>query len=156
MRIRSESKGRSFSPPPRGPPFRDARPWKFLRSPPQPRGSSRLRCVLASRGGGSSPRRGSAAATYCGSWETGSRPQESVVTALYLALRFWNAPYVDLIQFVTALGGDVDTIAAMAGAVWGAGHGRAELPAEPIARLEDAARLSALAADLHRRTATTA
>lgn len=90
--------------------------------------------------------------------ELGNRisAQESVVTALYLALRFWNAPYVDLIQFVTALGGDVDTIAAMAGAVWGAGHGRAELPAEPIARLEDAARLSALAADLHRRTATTA
>lgn len=88
--------------------------------------------------------------------ELGNRisAQESVVTALYLAVRFWNAPYLDLIEFVRALGGDVDTIAAMAGAVWGAGHGLTRLPAEPLARLEDVSRLSALGAKLHHRLAS--
>lgn len=90
--------------------------------------------------------------------ELGNRisAQESVVTALYVALRFWDAPYLDLIRFALALGGDVDTIAAMAGAVWGAGHGLGQLPAEPLARLEDAAGISALASKLHSRLANTA
>ena len=48
---------------------------------------------------------------------------DSCVTAIYLAARFLAKPFLDLQQFVTACGGDVDTIGAMAGAIWGAANG---------------------------------
>ncbi|MCU0865157.1 MAG: ADP-ribosylglycohydrolase family protein [Planctomycetes bacterium] len=62
----------------------------------------------------------------------------SCVTALYLAARFREQPLLQLLAFAAAAGGDVDTIGAMAGALWGAANGAAGLPADAIAHLEAA------------------
>ncbi len=52
------------------------------------------------------------------------------------AWRRWaDAAPLDALSQVIALGGDTDTIAAMFGALYGARHGAAALPAEVIARL---------------------
>ncbi|HEX6813202.1 MAG TPA: ADP-ribosylglycohydrolase family protein [Planctomycetota bacterium] len=75
---------------------------------------------------------------------------ESCVTAIYLALRFLDRPLQELLEFVAAGRGDVDTIGAMAGAIWGAHNGDSMLPADMLNRLEDAARLRQVALDLHR------
>lgn len=75
---------------------------------------------------------------------------DSCVTALYLAVSRLDSPFMTLHEAAVALGGDVDTISAMAGAIWGARHGGAALPAEPLASLEDRDRLERLASDLAR------
>ncbi len=79
--------------------------------------------------------------------------RESCVTALYLALRFRDQPFLDMQRFMAACGGDADTIGAMAGAIWGAANGAIKLPREPLDRLEQRERLAALAAALHERCA---
>jgi ADP-ribosylglycohydrolase len=61
---------------------------------------------------------------------------ESVVTAIYTALSFREAAYDDLLEFVISLGGDVDTIAAMSSAIWGASRGLAALPEDKLQSLE--------------------
>jgi len=66
---------------------------------------------------------------------------ESCVTAVYLAARFLASPYEELIRFVLRVGGDTDTIGAMAGAIWGAARGPAELPTEPLGKLEQRERI---------------
>lgn len=81
----------------------------------------------------------------------GIAASESVVTAIYVALRFLERPFDDMLDFIVACRGDVDTIAAMAGAVWGAANGSGRLPPEKLARLEQRARLTAVAAALHAR-----
>ena len=48
---------------------------------------------------------------------------DSCATALYCALRFREVAFVAMLRFIIECGGDVDTIAAMAGAMWGAGCG---------------------------------
>lgn len=78
---------------------------------------------------------------------------ESSVTAVYVALRFRTATYLDMHRFVVALGGDVDTIGAMAGAMWGAANGATQLPAEELSRLEQRERIRATARHLHKRIA---
>lgn len=65
------------------------------------------------------------------------KAHESAVTAVYVACRFADAPFEDMVAFVASMGGDVDSIAAMAGAIWGARRGEAALPRDPLARLED-------------------
>ncbi len=72
----------------------------------------------------------------------------SCVTALYCALRFIDAPFPDLLAFVASLRGDVDTIGAMAGAIWGAANGAAGLPESQLSRLEQRERLASVAARL--------
>ncbi len=72
----------------------------------------------------------------------------SCITAVYVALRFRARPFDDLLAFVIALRGDVDTIAAMAGAIWGAARGLDALPPARLARLEQCDRLLALARSL--------
>ena len=74
---------------------------------------------------------------------------ESCVTGLYLALRFMNRPFTDMLQFIADGGGDVDTIGAMAGAVWGAANGIDKLPADRLAKLEQRVRLMNAASALH-------
>ena len=72
----------------------------------------------------------------------GITARTSCVTALYLALRHLEQPFEALIRFATACRGDTDTIAAMAGALWGARRGAQALPTlrlEQQERLEDAA-----------------
>lgn len=75
----------------------------------------------------------------------------SCVTAVYLAASFLKAPFADLMAFTIALGGDVDTIAAMAAAMWGAARGATSLPAADLARLEQRERLQAVAGALFER-----
>jgi poly(ADP-ribose) glycohydrolase ARH3 len=73
---------------------------------------------------------------------------ESCVTAIYVALRFRDRSFDDMLAFVIKLRGDVDTIAAMAGAIWGAARGLDALPPARLARLEQCDRLLALAQSL--------
>ena len=74
---------------------------------------------------------------------------ESCVTALYAAARFLGEPFLDLQAFVARCGGDVDTIGAMASAIWGAANGAAALPPAPLGKLEARERLVAVARALH-------
>lgn len=77
---------------------------------------------------------------------------DSCVTAIYLAARFLGEPFLDLQQFVTACGGDTDTIGAMSGAIWGAANGAEALPKNDLDRLEQVARLRTVARALHAAT----
>jgi ADP-ribosylglycohydrolase len=81
----------------------------------------------------------------------GIAASESCVTALYLALRFREADFIEMQQMVAAIRGDADTIGAMAGAIWGAGNGYSRLPVELLKKLEQGERLSTHAAALHQR-----
>jgi len=81
----------------------------------------------------------------------GVAASESCVTAVYLALRFMGRPFMEMLVFIAKVGGDVDTLGAMAGAVWGAANGVAGLPQDQLARLEQRERLTAAAAALHAR-----
>ena len=74
---------------------------------------------------------------------------ESCVTSIYLAARFLRRPFPEMVSFVAACGGDVDTIGAMAGAIWGAANGTSALPHDSLARLESADTIRDCAAALH-------
>jgi ADP-ribosylglycohydrolase len=74
---------------------------------------------------------------------------ESCPTAIYVALRFRNQPFSEMQDFVAACGGDVDTIGAMAGAIWGAANGTTNMPKEALLRLERRDQLIALATALY-------
>ncbi len=75
---------------------------------------------------------------------------ESVVTALYIALRFFDAPFGAMIRFIAEVGGDVDTIGAMAGANFGARNGAEVLPKDEIRRLEQSEHIEETAKALYR------
>jgi len=77
----------------------------------------------------------------------------SCVTAIYLALEYREDPFDLLLQAAIDLGGDVDTIAAMAGAIWGAYNGEEKLPEDKLAKLEQCDRIRGLASDLAMHTA---
>jgi poly(ADP-ribose) glycohydrolase ARH3 len=79
---------------------------------------------------------------------------ESCVTALYIALAFRDKPFKDLLEFSLRLGGDVDTIAAMGCAIWGAFRGNDALPQNYLGQLEHYQRISALAEALADAAAT--
>jgi ADP-ribosylglycohydrolase len=68
---------------------------------------------------------------------------------LYVALRFMAQPFMDMLRFIADGGGDVDTIGAMAGALWGAANGIGKLPAAHIEKIEQRARLMHAATALH-------
>jgi len=61
---------------------------------------------------------------------------ESCVTAIYIAQIYQDRPYVELLEFAIRLGGDVDTIASMSSAIWGASRGLSALPESLLERLE--------------------
>lgn len=77
----------------------------------------------------------------------GLAAHESVVTALYAALRH-SESFVAAVSFLIEVGGDVDTMAAMAGSLIGAWGGA--LPPRQLARLEQRERLEAAARALAR------
>lgn len=77
----------------------------------------------------------------------GVAAHESAVTAVYAACRF-ERDYLGMIRWINELGGDTDTIGAMAGAICGARYGTAALPPQYLARLEAHARIERLARDL--------
>lgn len=74
---------------------------------------------------------------------------ESCVTAVYVALRFLDEPFTEMLAFVASMGGDVDTIGAMAGAIWGTANGASRLPPARLSKLEQQDRLVRLAEALH-------
>ncbi|EPP19724.1 Adprhl2 protein [Vibrio fluvialis PG41] len=61
--------------------------------------------------------------TVAASLGNGIIAQESVVTAIYYALRFRELPLMDMLDAIYMLGGDTDTIGSMAGSIWGALNG---------------------------------
>ncbi len=79
---------------------------------------------------------------------------ESCVTSLYAALRFLHRPFDEMMPFIVRCGGDVDSIGAMAGAVWGAARGVSSLPAEHLGRLEERERIERLSRVLYARAAS--
>ena len=52
----------------------------------------------------------------------------SCPTALYIALRHLKSPFESMMNFIISCRGDVDTIGAMAGALWGIANGAQRLP----------------------------
>jgi ADP-ribosylglycohydrolase len=74
---------------------------------------------------------------------------DSCVTAIYIALRFYRAPFLEMQRFTVHMGGDVDTIGAMAGAIWGAANGIDALPETTLALLEQRERLMITAEHLY-------
>ena len=73
----------------------------------------------------------------------GMTAQKSCVTALYIALRFLNQSFAEMMDFIIACGGDVDTLGSMAGALWGVYNGYEQLPVvdlEQREQLENTAR----------------
>lgn len=66
---------------------------------------------------------------------TSVQSQESVVSALLLVDRYRDAPFEGLCV-AASLGGDTDTIAAVAGAVLGACHGASAFPAQERTTVE--------------------
>jgi ADP-ribosylglycohydrolase len=73
---------------------------------------------------------------------------ESCVTAVYAALVFRDGPFDALLEFTVKLPGDVDTIAAMASAIWGAARGSSQLPVTRLEKLERRDDLERLASSL--------
>ncbi len=72
----------------------------------------------------------------------------SCVTAVYLALAFRHRSFEELLGFTIRLRGDVDTVAAMACAIWGAARGSNVLPQARLNQLEQRERLEGLALSL--------
>ena len=86
--------------------------------------------------------------TVAGDLGNGIAAVASCVTAIYAALAHRQRAFDDLLAFAIGLRGDVDTIAAMAGAIWGAHHGVNALPPERLAQLAQYDRLQAAAQSL--------
>jgi poly(ADP-ribose) glycohydrolase ARH3 len=83
----------------------------------------------------------------------GLAASDSCVSAIYIALRFLDQPFRDMQRFAVQVGGDVDTIGAMAGAIWGAANGIDGLPLDDLTRLEQRARVLESACALYRAAA---
>jgi poly(ADP-ribose) glycohydrolase ARH3 len=77
----------------------------------------------------------------------GTAAVDSVPTALLAFLRHSDS-YIDAVRFAVRVGGDTDTIAAMAGAIAGARHGITGIPPAWLGRLENEPRLRSLATQL--------
>jgi ADP-ribosylglycohydrolase len=61
---------------------------------------------------------------------------DSCVTAIYISQIYRERPYEELLEFAICLGGDVDTIASMSSAIWGALRGLSALPESLLKKLE--------------------
>lgn len=61
----------------------------------------------------------------------------SCPAAIYLACVHLERDFEDMLAFARACGGDVDTVSAMAGALWGAWRGVQAIPEALAAQLED-------------------
>lgn len=80
----------------------------------------------------------------------GVAAHESVATALYAFARHHD-DFAALMDFVVAVGGDADTIGAMAGGIFGARNGAGALPSSLLDRLEERGRIESLGLALARR-----
>ncbi|MCI5166193.1 MAG: hypothetical protein D3903_08875 [Candidatus Electrothrix sp. GM3_4] len=75
----------------------------------------------------------------------GIRAKDSCVTAFSIGLALREAPFSDLLAYIRAVGGDTDTIGAMAGAIWGAACGYRQLPEDLLKQLDQRQFLEKLA-----------
>lgn len=78
----------------------------------------------------------------------GNAATQSCVTAVYFALKHRRG-YDDMLGQISKLGGDVDTIGAMAGAIWGAFNGSEALEKSTIQSIENASTIISLAEQLY-------
>lgn len=69
---------------------------------------------------------------------------ESAVTAVHAFLRHRD-DFDAMMRFIIELGGDTDTIGAMAGGIFGAARGVSALPTDPLSRLESRHEIERLA-----------
>lgn len=73
---------------------------------------------------------------------------DSCVTAIYLALRYRNCSFPELVGFIKTCSGDTDTIGAMAGAIWGAFNGVMGFNYLDVNKLEAASEIKEIATKL--------
>lgn len=66
---------------------------------------------------------------------TGIEAHRSAVTAVHVANRF--SEFLPMIEFIISMGGDTDTVGAMAGGIFGARHGSVSLPEKALEDLEE-------------------
>lgn len=76
--------------------------------------------------------------------------RESTFCAIYLAGIGLDQPFESLLKNARSCGGDVDSIAAMAGAIWGAANGSSKLPKNLLEQLEAKAHIEQQAIKLYR------
>lgn len=81
----------------------------------------------------------------------GVAAHHSCISAVYVALRFRSYGFLEMMKFIAELGGDADTIGAMAGAIWGVINGYPRLPQSSLSQLEQRERLENMAELLHRK-----
>lgn len=74
---------------------------------------------------------------------------DSCITSIYSALKYRNKEFEEMHSFICKLGGDVDTISAMAGGMWGAFNGLQALDKAKINRLENSGKILTLSKRLH-------
>ncbi len=77
---------------------------------------------------------------------------ESCVTAIFFALKYRDCSLDVMLSHVYNLGGDTDTIGAMAGAIWGAFNGSRAIDEEKIITIEKSEIIVALAEHLYSQT----
>ncbi len=78
---------------------------------------------------------------------------DSCVTAIYFGLKYTGLKFNVMLNEICRLGGDADTIAAMAGAIWGASNGSESI--EVLANnVENIEKIEALARELYQKHLT--
>ncbi len=73
---------------------------------------------------------------------------DSCVTAIYFGLKYVNSTLDIMLSKIFELGGDTDTIGAMAGAIWGASNGCEKIDSKKL-RIENYEKILELAQKLH-------
>ena len=81
---------------------------------------------------------------------TSVRADESAVTAVHAFCRFPD-DFTRMVEYIIELGGDTDTIGAMAGGIFGARNGVSALPKDALAELEARGEIERLARKLYER-----
>ena len=77
----------------------------------------------------------------------GIEAHRSAVTAVHVVSRFTK--FMPMLEFIISLGGDTDTIGAMAGGILGARDGTKALPGDALERIEDRDRIEKTARTLY-------
>jgi len=75
---------------------------------------------------------------------------QSCLTSIYFALRYKDKDYNLMLEHIYKLGGDTDTIGAMAGAIWGSFNGYKNIDQNKICNIEDSEEIFELATALYK------
>jgi len=79
----------------------------------------------------------------------GIAASESSVTAIYFAILYREQSHSSMLTYIYSLGGDTDTIGAMAGGIWGAFNGSDALDKSRIKSIEDSENIIELSKQLY-------